>query len=125
MNTRSLDGSSLTSAGSRSRFAALQRPDQYTQTGARYGYSPARMYRNVVLEEYRPMLSETSSYISHDEKTTMVLSEANARAEQAEADRRYRTLASRQYSRRELHRRKAERETIENYIQTPHSVKQG
>ena len=53
------------------------------------------------------------------------LSAAHAREKLAWEEKRDRTLASRNHRLRELHRRRAERETVENYLQSPYSVSQG
>ena len=111
------------------RHVSHTRPDKFTETGYRWGFSRARPgtvdattgARLPGLAAYKPTLSDHHPRLpTHDPKSHGLIAGNISREEAAEAERRAGHAAERTRRLREHLRRKAERETIENYVQNPY-----
>ena len=116
-------------------YVAHTRPDKYTETGYRWGFSAQRGGGASPddgsplpsLDAYRPSLSDAHPRLpEHDPKAHGLIEARKAANETAaDADRRAALAAHRTARLDELKRRKAERETVENYVQIPFTITRG
>ena len=113
----------------RAKFVMLSRPEWGLQIGARSGFSqrveiPGKSIvgKPLVLPRYKPQLTEYSEFL--DDRTKGLFERLRQKQAADEQDHRIVQLNTRAHYRRELLRRKAERETVENLCQTPFVRKQ-
>ena len=108
----------------RDKFVMLSRPEWGLQIGARSGFSQrvempgtSVVGTPLILPRYKPQLTEYSEFL--DNRTKGLFERLRAKQAADEQDHRIVQLNTRAHYRRELLRRKAERETVENLCQTP------
>ena len=113
----------------RAKFVMLSRPEWGLQIGARSGFSKrveiegeSTVGTPLILPRYKPQLTEYSEFL--DNRTKYLFEKLRRKQAAEEQQHRIVQLSTRARYRRELLRRKAERETVENLCQTPFIRKQ-
>lgn len=100
---------------------AWTRPSSQSEIGHRY-YHERKKGR---MAPFRPRLSENSPFLSHDTKMAALIASRKASEDRAARDLVLQRRGDRELQLRSLLRRKAERETVENYIQNPFARSRG
>lgn len=94
-----------------------QRPSKYVEIGGRAGFMPQK----DTLPAYHPLISVNSPYLPEEDALTAALVSRKNRLAHRNDNRRLRQLKKERERRMfALGMRKAERETLENYVQTPY-----